>query len=219
MRSTPFLIALLALAAAAQPAAAESQQEEGAEIFHLCVQCHGKDGGGNPETLAPAIAGMDEWYVKAQLQKFRSGARGTHPSDVAGMRMRPMSLSLHTDEQVAAVAAYVASLARVAAKPTLEGGDPTRGQALYAPCAACHGPDAAGIQPLNGAPLRASSDWYLLKQIHNFRTGVRGTNPLDTTGALMRPMSMTLADDQAILDVIAYIATLSGSVSGSGSGH
>jgi cytochrome c553 len=211
MRFTSFFSSLLALAAAAPPAAAEAGGEQGAELFQLCVQCHGEDGGGDPVSLAPAIAGMDEWYVKAQLGKFRSGARGTHPDDVAGMRMRPMSLSLQDDEEMAAVAAYVASLPPVAPEATLQGGDAGRGQALYAPCAACHGPDAAGIQPLNGAPLRASSDWYLLRQMHNFRSGVRGTNPLDASGALMRPMSMTLADEQAILDVIAYITTLAGS--------
>ncbi len=215
MRSTTIVFALLAFAAPAPSAAAEDGGELGAELFQLCVQCHGADGGGDPVSLAPAIAGMDEWYVRAQLGKFRSGARGTHPDDVAGMRMRPMSLSLRSDEQIAAVAAYVAGLPRIAAAATLHGGDASRGQALYAPCAACHGPDAAGIQPLNGAPLRASSDWYLLRQMQNFRSGVRGTNPLDTSGALMRPMSMTLVDEQAILDVIAYITTLSGS----GSAH
>ena len=67
------------------------------------------------------------------------------------------------------------------------------------------------IQALNGAPLRGSSDWYLLRQIQNFRSGVRGTKPEDTSGALMRPMSLTLPDEQAIIDVIAYITTLPGS--------
>ena len=32
---------------------------------------------------------------------------------------------------------------------------------------------------------------------------------MDKTGALMRPMANTLADDQAMIDVIAYIMTLS----------
>jgi cytochrome c553 len=109
------------------------------------------------------------------------------------------------------VASYVAGLPRVHPQATLPGGDATRGQTLYAPCVACHGPDGAGIQALNGAPLRASSDWYLLRQLQNFRSGIRGTNPLDTSGALMRPMSMTLPDEQALLDVIAYITTLAGS--------
>ena len=153
---------------------------------------------------------MDVWYLKAQLGKFRSGARGAHFDDLAGMRMRPMALSLLSDAEVDEVAAYVASLPKTVPTPTL-GGDPVRGQALYAPCAACHGPDAAGVQALNGAPLRGSSDWYLFRQMQNFRAGVRGTGPGDASGALMRPMSMTLPDEQAIKDVIAYITTLAGS--------
>jgi hypothetical protein len=31
---------------------------------------------------------------------------------------------------------------------------------------------------------------------------------MDTTGAQMRPMAMTLANDQAVADVVAYIKTL-----------
>jgi cytochrome c553 len=211
MRSITLLFAFLALATAPFAAAAEGSGDIGEQLFQLCAQCHGPDGGGDPVALAPAIAGMDEWYVKAQLEKFHSGARGTHPDDIAGMRMRPMSLSLRGEEQIGLVSAYVASLPRVPVKATLAGGDATRGKAFYAPCAACHGPDGAGIQPLNGSPLRASSDWYLQRQLHNFRSGIRGTNPKDTSGALMRPMSMTLPDEQAILDVIAYITTLGGS--------
>ena len=214
MRPTTFLFALLALAAVPFAASAEGGGAKGAQLYQLCAQCHGPDGGGDPLALAPAIAGLDEWYVKAQLTKFHSGARGTHPDDLAGMRMRPMSLSLRGDAEIATIAAYVAAMPVVPVKPTLQGGDAARGQALYAPCAACHGPDGAGIEQLNGAPLRALSDWYLQRQMQNFRAGIRGTNPLDTTGALMRPMSMTLPDEQAILDVIAYITTL-----GSSGGH
>jgi len=211
MKPTTLLFALVAFAAAPIAASAEGDAERGAQLFQLCAQCHGSDGGGDPVALAPAIAGMDEWYVQAQLTKFHSGARGTHPDDVAGMRMRPMALSLHGEEDIATVSAYVASLPRVPVAATLEGGDPARGKTLYGPCAACHGPDAAGIEQLNGSPLRASSDWYLQRQIRNFRSGIRGTNPKDATGALMRPMSMTLPDEQAILDVVAYITTLGAS--------
>jgi cytochrome c553 len=213
MRLTSKPIALLALLLAAVPlaASAEGTSDRGPQLFQLCVQCHGPDAGGNPMALAPAIAGMDEWYVKAQLTKFRSGLRGKHPDDVGGMRMRPMAMSLMTDEDLAAVAAHVAALPRVHPAPTVQGGDAARGQVLYAPCTACHGPDGAGIQPLDGAPLRASSDWYLLKQLGNFRAGIRGTNPQDPAGMRMRPMSMVLVDEQAMRDVIAYITTLSGS--------
>ncbi len=46
-------------------------------------------------------------------------------------------------------------------------------------------------------------------QIVKFRTKLRGSHPEDLTGMVMRPMALTLADDQAIHDVIAYIKTLS----------
>ena len=149
-------------------------------------------------SLAPAIAGLPQWYVEAQLQKFRAGYRGAHFDDIAGMRMRPMSLSLENDADVTAVAAYVASLRR-SRRRRARGRRRREGQALYAPCAACHGARRRG-QP-GGARRRRSStrsDWYLLPSSQNFKAGVRGTKPGDTSGALMRPMSMTLADEQAM---------------------
>ena len=54
-----------------------------AELFELCVQCHGSVGQGSQLALAPAIAGLSEWYVKAQLEKFKAGHRGLHPDDLA----------------------------------------------------------------------------------------------------------------------------------------
>lgn len=208
--SKPLALLAFLLASAPLAASAEVPADQGAQLFQLCVQCHGPDAGGNPLALAPAIAGMDEWYLKAQLTKFKSGLRGTDPDDVGGMRMRPMAMSLMNDENIAAVAAYVAALPRVPQKPTLKGGDPARGQALYAPCTACHGPDAAGIEAVEGAPLRVSSDWYLLTQLQKFRAGDRGTNPANAAGVRMRPMALVLGDDQAMRDVIAYITTLAG---------
>ena len=146
--------------------------------------------------------------MERQLQNFRSGVRGRHFDDIAGMRMRPMSLTLREEGDVAAVAAYVASLPPVDPEPTL-GGDATRGQKLYATCVACHGADGAGNEQMNSPPLTGTHDWYLERQIQNFRRGIRGADPADTFGALMRPMAMTLPDDQAVRDVVAYIMTLS----------
>jgi cytochrome c553 len=191
----------------AEPAPAQVVAR-GRELFALCTQCHLKDGSGNQLALAPAIAGLPQWYTYSQLQKFRLGHRGQHFDDIAGMRMRPMSLSLANDADVTAVAAYVASLPPIPPKPVLTGGDAARGQALYAPCAACHAPDGSGNQVVFGPPLRHANDWYQLTQLANFRAGVRGTKAGDTSGALMRPMSLTLPDEQAMRDVIAYIATL-----------
>ncbi|MFQ5418387.1 MAG: c-type cytochrome [Myxococcota bacterium] len=189
--------------------ASASAEERGAELFAFCSQCHGADGGGNELYLAPAIAGLPEWYVSGQLQKFRTGMRGTHYDDIGGMRMRPMSMWLRKDEDVAAVAAHVAELPATNPAPTLQGGNAAAGKAIYAPCTACHAADASGNEQLQGPPLRGASDWYLLKSLSKFKAGVRGSNPADQYGIMMSAMAANLADVQAMKDVIAYIATFS----------
>ena len=209
MNAIRSLLGATALVMVLPAAALAEDSARGEQLFALCAQCHGDNGGGNPETLAPAIGGLPAWFVTGQLQKFRSGGRGTHFDDISGMRMRPMSMWLRSDEDVANVAAYVSSLAKVNPAPTLAGGSPETGKQKYTPCVACHGMNGEGNQALNAPPLAGGSDWYQLTSLQKFKAGVRGTNPKDTTGMLMRPMSMTLADDQAMLDVIAYIQTLS----------
>jgi cytochrome c553 len=44
--------------------------------------------------------------------------------------------------------------------------------------------------------------------LNYFKEGVRGTAEGDTTGAMMRPMAMILADDAAVRNVSAYLASL-----------
>jgi cytochrome c oxidase subunit 2 len=182
--------------------------ERGEALWALCTQCHGAEGQGNIEYLAPDIAGMPTWYGERQIHKFRDGLRGTEFDDIAGMRMRPMALSLRTDQDVADVSAFLATLPTHDPEPLLEGGDPEKGKQYYATCSACHGQNGEGNEQLGSPPLRGSSDWYLKTQLSNFKAGVRGANPNDGLGAQMRGMSYTLPDDQAILDVIAYIETL-----------
>ena len=204
-----FLAASVLVVAQVFASGAWADDGRGEELFKLCESCHGPDAGGNQKFLAPAIAGMDAWYLQVQLEKFRSGARGRHFDDLSGMRMRPMALTLRTDEDVKAVVGYVASLPSVNPAPTLEGGDATRGQALYGLCGSCHGAAGEGSQVLNGPPLAHTSDWYVLSQLQKFKSGVRGSNPADPIAIMMRPMALTLADEQAMYDVIAYIMTLS----------
>ena len=153
---------------------------------------------------------MPNWYLEAQLKQFRDGNRGTHFDDIMGMRMRPMARTLMQEGDIEAVAAYGAGMPAVNPAPSLTGGDAVNGKAIYATtCVACHGAEGAGNQTMMGAaPLDGSSDWYLFRQIENFRDGIRGARSGDQGGALMRPMMLQLTDDQKIMDVIAYIMTL-----------
>jgi cytochrome c553 len=173
-----------------------------------CAPCHTPTGIGKHELAAPNIAGLPQWYVEAQIKKFQTGARGAHFDDIAGMRMRPMSKTLESPEDVTLTARYVSSLSRMKNASTLAGGDVARGKVLYNTCMACHGPEGAGNEAMNAPPIAGADDWYMHTQLNNFKVGIRGANAKDTTGATMRPMAMTLADDQAVLDVIAYVKTL-----------
>jgi cytochrome c553 len=179
----------------------------GQEVFETCTPCHNADGSGNPSVGAPNIAGMKQWYVERELDKFRAGVRGMHFNDVEGMRMRPMALSLTSEDDVKAVAHYVETLPAVPHPSSLPG-DPKAGATLYATCAACHGDNGAGNQDLGAPRIAGIDDWYLATELRKFKSGIRGTNPKDREGRLMRPMARTLADDDAVRNVVAYVETL-----------
>jgi len=124
-----------------------------------------------------------------------------------GLQMRPMARTLATEADVANVAAYIETLAPTAPPATLQG-DATRGSQLFAPCTACHGLEGKGNEQLKAPALVNQADWYIVAQLKSFRAGMRGTHSSDVTGLQMRPMSLTLPDDQALLDVAAYVGTL-----------
>lgn len=86
-------------------------------------------------------------------------------------------------------------------------GDAKRGQQLYQVCAACHGDDARGNPDTQAPQLAGQFDWYLIRQLKNFKNGSRGTGTDDIYGGVMKPMADALQDDQAIADVVAYIVT------------
>ncbi len=197
--------AVLALAGC-HPSGAEPTLS-GEELYRACGACHGEQGQGDLTIRAPAIAGLPKWYVLKQLEAFRTGMRGAHPDDIEGLKMRPMSRQMKTLAEVDAVATYVSSLKGQKPAPTVKG-NPAKGQASYATCMACHGPAGAGNELLKAPRINAQADWYLLAQLKKFRAGIRGTMPGDTAGATMRPMSMTLPNEEAMNDVVAYIATL-----------
>lgn len=70
-----------------------------------CGSCHGPTGHGNPTALYPSIRGQHSTYVEAQLKAYRSGTRQTDQNQM----MRGVAHSM-SDEQIAAVAAYVQGL-------------------------------------------------------------------------------------------------------------
>lgn len=90
----------------------------------------------------------------------------------------------------------------------LAGGHADKGKALFAVCATCHGPDGKGLEAFNAPNLTGLQEWYIVRQLENFRSGVRGADAKDTYGMQMRPMALVLANSQGVEDVAAYIVTL-----------
>ena len=208
LAATIAMVAWTVLAVAVPTASLAEGNARGEVLFDLCKQCHGPDGGGMQLSLAPAIAGLDQWYVESQLQKFREGVRGMHHKDLGGLRMYPMSLWLQKDEDLKSVAEYVSSMPRVSPAVTIDGGDAHAGATSYALCTACHGNEGEGNQTMNSPPLRGMSDWYLMTTLQKFKDGVRGGNPKNPNEMMMRGMAMSLVDEQAMKNVIAHIMTL-----------
>lgn len=209
MTATPKLLAcLLATAALAMGCSGPTDGPgRGEALYAKCVSCHMADGAGKRSIAAPSVAGLPEWYIVAQLGKFKTGQRGTHPDDAPGMRMRPMAMGLVKSDELKLVAAHVAKMPRPPVVVTVKG-DAAKGKISYGVCSACHKPDGTGDKAQNAPPLVGATDWYLVTQLKNFKSGIRGAHPKDVTGAQMAPMAKTLADDKAIDDVVAYIMTL-----------
>ncbi len=191
----------------ATTAMAASDPEKGKAHFTLCATCHGQAAEGNQALNAPVNAGQDEWYVIRQLNNFRAGVRGADPKDIYGAQMRPMAMTLADDQAVEDVAAYVASLPTPTPAATLTG-DVEAGKKAYVTCVACHGEKGEGNKSLNAPRLSKQFDWYLVRQIDNFKAGIRGAHAQDIYGQQMRPMAMVLATDEQVNNVAAYMATL-----------
>ena len=175
--------------------------------FDYCLLCHGANANGNYGIRAPKLSGVEPWYLARQLDAFASGVRGAPAEDDGGHEMGPVGMRLRQEGVRDAAVQFIGALDSKRPVPTVSG-DVAHGKRLYATCAACHGAKAEGNATLQAPALAARSDWYLVTQLSNYKQGLRGADERDTFGAQMRAVAGTLADDQAMHDVVAYINTL-----------
>jgi cytochrome c oxidase subunit 2 len=177
-----------ALAAAAQTPAASSAGSG----YDQCTRCHGANGGGNQATLAPALAGIERWYLTDQLRVFRER---------------------HEDQDLAApeldaIANQLAKLPAVKQTPTLQG-NAGRGRRLYmAQCSSCHGARAEGSEVLHAPALARLNDWYVVASFRRYQSGARGADTAPVWAHNMYMQARSLPADFAIEDVAGYLITL-----------
>ncbi len=90
-----------------------------------------------------------------------------------------------------------------------------RGAELYAACARCHGDQGEGIEATRAPRLAGREDWFIKKQIKQFRQGERGKDDSKETGylppeartQLMHPVAdkLSRSDTRAL---IKFLTTL-----------
>jgi cytochrome c553 len=180
----------------------------GQTIFqNLCVQCHAAKGEGNVLIKAPAIAGMPDWYVLAQMKNFQTDKRGAHPLDTEGQLMRAMSKMLNVD-QTRAVADYVSKLPRNPLQSTITA-DITEGKRLYAErCMECHRYNGEGDMAYPSPPVMGLQDWYLVSRMKKYQNGIQGAEKDDKNGQKMVFSSTFIEDEATLQSLVAYLMQL-----------
>ena len=178
--------------------------------YASCLPCHGEQAEGKRSILAPSLAGQERWYLERQISNFQAGIRGIHQEDIQGATMRAMSLLLMDDTARDRVLDEIEAFPDATPAPletthyNLESGQ----ERYTISCALCHGEQAEGNEAEGAPRLNTLPAWYTARQLRNFQLGIRGKHSDDSFGKNMRPMAMVVYQENEILDVAAYIATL-----------
>ncbi|MEH6551495.1 MAG: c-type cytochrome [Pseudomonadales bacterium] len=179
----------------------------GKAMYMACSACHGQQAEGNVAMNAPKLSGQPDWYIRRQIENYQAGIRGAHKDDIYGQQMAPMAQMLADPATLRNVAAYIGTLESSSTEATIEG-EVDRGASYYVTCAACHGRNGEGNFSLSAPRLAGQQDWYMKRQLENFKLGIRGTHEKDQFGSQMILMAKMLKDEQAVNDLLAYINTL-----------
>ena len=96
----------------ARPAATISGDAVRGEDYYvnICSACHSGNGQGNDALGAPALAGLNDWYLKSSYQSYLEGIRGTHPDDFYGAQMARLAPALAKGDDIDDVIAFITAL-------------------------------------------------------------------------------------------------------------
>jgi cytochrome c oxidase subunit 2 len=97
-------------------------------------------------------------------------------------------------------ACYAAEPAHVSAA-----GNAAAGAQWYPVCASCHGEHGEGIVALSAPRLADLPLTYVIRQLQNFKSSARGSDPSDTYGQQMASMAALLPDADAVNNVAAFV--------------
>ena len=168
-------IGLMSLVAWPAASAAAADAPELART--VCAACHGIDGN-SADPGYPKLAGMDQEYLMRQLKAFAAGKRRDDTMSAIIASIDPADFPT--------LAAYYGKLKPVPGK-VQDAALAAQGKTLYddgnsdsgvPACAGCHQPDGRGNARF--PRLAGQHQAYLLKQLADYRSGRRATDPLMT---------------------------------------
>ena len=82
------------------------------------------------------------------------------------------------------------------------------GEELFTVCLICHGSQGQGMDRREGPAIAGLEAWYIEKQLHNYRDGIRGYHEEDIPGKFMSGTYQLLRNDETIREVAEYVASL-----------
>lgn len=176
------------------------QARNAEQVYESCLVCHST----REMQRGPILDALPSWYVIQQLNKFDKGIRGSNEENKSEFLMRPV-VKQFADP---VIWKEVAELIESQAKPEhlkIIRGNPERGKVLFAVCASCHGASGQGNKDLKAPPINVQEDWYLMDQLRKFQLGMRGYDPRDTEGQLMRNIVRSYSVND-LKDIVAFIA-------------
>lgn len=205
MKQTMAMVAIAGVMAASSALAETAAKGDPAKAQQIattvCVACHAADGN-STAAANPKLAGQHPEYITKQLTEFKSGARknpvmagmaaGLSPDDMKNLgayfgEKKPNASSAKDQTLVAA------------GQKIYKGGNQSSGVPA---CAACHGPNGAGI-PVQFPRLAGQHPEYILAQLMTFRSGERAND----AAKMMRVIAAKMTD-QEMKAVAEYISGL-----------
>lgn len=86
----------------------EGDAESGRALYAACISCHGSNGEGKPELLAPALAGFTPNYLYRQLNNYKNAWRGGENASINDQNMRTLvQATLKEDQQIIDLLSYI----------------------------------------------------------------------------------------------------------------
>jgi cytochrome c553 len=160
-----------------------------------CTICHE-----NKEMQrGPNLFGLDSDYLESQMWAFKNGIRGGSSKNKSAFLMGSVKSNLPPKDQMPILAKWMEKQLPLEKVYNLKG-DAAAGKELAQACLTCH--NQKGPYPV--PDLLSLEPWYLLDQLRKFKSGLRGSNPNDAAGALMKA-SVTGLSDRDLKKIVLYL--------------